>query len=175
MGHILWCAQPVISRRCPIYDTSDREVVRAAEGCGRAVVYTALLITPAGDVQEITVFAESAINAILRDPCVDCLTSSDGAIDFWFRSAVPGRYRPNRQATGLLLSVTTFSVRTVPLLYGSVIVSSKSSEGRLLGLTTQDRRRLRDPGRLGRMWLHRRFHHARDWTPPSRHQHHIER
>lgn len=138
-------------------------------------MYTALLITPAGDVQEITVFAESAINAILRDPCVDCLISSDGAIDFWFRSAVPGRYRPNRQATGLLLSVTTFSVRTVPLLYGSVIVSSKSSEGRLLGLTTQDRRRLRDPGRLGRMWLHRRFHHARDWTPPSRRQHHIER
>ncbi len=164
MGRIWWCAQPVISRRCPIYDTSDREVVRAAEGCGRAVVYTALLITPpaGGDVQEITVFAQGAINAILRDPCVDCLTSSDGAIDFWFRSAVPGRYRPNRQATGLLLSVTTFSVRTVPLLYGSVIVSSKkSSEGRLLGgLTTQDRRRLRDPGRLGRMWLHRRFHHA---------------
>ena len=70
-------------------------------------MYTALLITPAGDVQEISVFTQSAINAILRDPSVDCLTSSDGVIDFWFRSAVPGRYRPNRQATGLLLSVTT--------------------------------------------------------------------
>ncbi len=104
MGRILWCAQPVISRRCPIYDTSDREVVPIAERCGRgAVVYTALLITPAGgDVQEISVFTQSAINAILRDPSVDCLTSSDGGvIDFWFRSAVPGRYRPNRQATGL--------------------------------------------------------------------------
>ena len=103
-------------------------------------VYTALLITPAGDVQEITVYSPSAINAILRDSCVDCLTSNDGVIDFWFRSAVAGRYRPNQQATGLLLSVTTFSVRTVPLLYGSVVVCSKSSDGRLLGLTTQDRR-----------------------------------
>ncbi|WP_431235939.1 hypothetical protein ACQ856_28710 (plasmid) [Mycolicibacterium psychrotolerans] len=112
-------------------------------------MYTALLITPAGDVQEITVYSPSAINAILRDSCVDCLTSNDGVIDFWFRSAVAGRYRPNQQATGLLLSVTTFSVRTVPLLYGSIVVCSKSSDGRLLGLTTQDRRRLRDPGGFG--------------------------
>lgn len=137
-------------------------------------VYTALLITPAGDVQEITVYSPSAINAILRDSCVDCLTSNDGVIDFWFRSAVAGRYRPNQQATGLLLSVTTFSVRTVPLLYGSVVVCSKSSDGRLLGLTTQDRRGLRDPGRLRRMWLHRRFRHARGWAPPSFDRDHVE-
>ncbi|SBS79603.1 hypothetical protein MHPYR_820009 [uncultured Mycobacterium sp.] len=32
MGRMWWCAQPVISRRCPIYDTSDREVVPVAEG-----------------------------------------------------------------------------------------------------------------------------------------------
>lgn len=125
-------------------------------------MYSALLISASGDMQELTVYSVDAVAAVVGDRWVDCLTSSDGMLDFWFGSATSARGGPNRRATGLLVTTSGFSARTVPLLYGSVLVCSRSSEGRLLGLTGEHRERLRPPGWLSRWWLRRRFAHPID-------------
>jgi hypothetical protein len=105
-------------------------------------------------------YSPDAIAAILRDPHVDCLTSDDGLIDFWFRPSIPTRYLPNRQATEFLLVNSSFTARTVPLLYGSVIICSRSVEGRLMGLTALDHQQLQSSSRLARRRLQWRFARA---------------
>lgn len=123
-------------------------------------MYSALLISAAGDMQELTVYSVDAVAAIVGDRWVDCLTSSDGVLDFWFGSVTSVRGGPNWRATGLLLTASGFSARTVPLLYGTVLVCSRSTEGQLLGLTGQHREQLRPPGWLSRWWVRRRFAHT---------------
>ncbi len=126
-------------------------------------MYSALLVTAAGDIQELTVYSMDAVADIVGDRWVDCLTSSDGMLDFWFgSSAASPQGAPNRRATGLLVTTTVFSAGTAPLLYGSVLVCSRSSEGRLLGLTSEYREQLHPPGWLSRWWLRRRFAHPID-------------
>jgi hypothetical protein len=120
---------------------------------GRTEMYSALLVPPGGDVREVTMYSPDAIAAILRDPHVDCLTSDDGLIDFWFRPSIPTRYRPNPHATEFLLVNSSFTAKTVPLLYGSVIICSRSAEGRLMGLTALDHQQLHSSSRLARRRL----------------------
>lgn len=113
------------------------------------------------------VFTPDAIAAILRDPHVDCLSSDDGRIDFWFRSAIPTRYRPNRQATEFLLVNSGFTATTVPLLYGSVIICSRTIEGRLMDLTAEDHPQLRCCSWPARHRLQWRFARARRHAHPT--------
>ncbi|MEM6110562.1 hypothetical protein AAHS21_30740 [Mycobacterium sp. 050272] len=80
-------------------------------------MYSALLVTAAGDIQELTVYSMDAVADIVGDRWVDCLTSSDGMLDFWFgSSAASPQGAPNRRATGLLVTTTVFSAGTAPLL-----------------------------------------------------------
>jgi hypothetical protein len=130
-------------------------------------MYSALLVPPGGDVREITVYSPDAIAAILRDPHVDCLASDDGLIDFWFRLSIPTRYRPNRQATEFLLVNSSFTAKTVPLLYGSVIICSRNVEGRLMGLTAEDHQQLQCSSWPSRRRLQWRFARAQRRTYPT--------
>ena len=64
--------------------------------------------------------------------------SAFGHLDFWFTfwpGPVPRDV--NRPATELLLAVTEFGARTVPLLRGPVMITSHDSEGGLAALTDE--------------------------------------
>jgi hypothetical protein len=124
-------------------------------------VASALLVTPDGRLEEITVYSVDAIAAILAGSQVDCLSSDDGLIDFWFRTAMSIRRAPNRRATEFLLSAGGFTSTTVPLVYGGVVVCSHDPEGRLWSLTEADRGQLRLCSWPSRWWLGRRFASAR--------------
>jgi hypothetical protein len=119
------------------------------------------LVTPDGRLEQITVYSVDAIAAILACSHVDCLSSADGWIDFWFRTAMPTTCGPNRRATEFLLSAGGFTSATVPLVHGDVIVCSHDPEGRLCGLTETDRSQLRPCSRPSRWRLGRRFASAR--------------
>jgi hypothetical protein len=132
------CSQSLTGKKCPMY--------------------SAVLIFPSGVLKTITVYSPQSISAILCDPHVDCLTSADGLVDFWFGLSST-EHRPNRQATEFLLRNSGFTARTVPLLRGSVIVCSRTVEGRVMGLTATDLERLRCcswPSRLGLAWRFKR-------------------
>jgi hypothetical protein len=122
---------------------------------------SALLVTPAGVVREVVVYSVDAIAEILADPQVDCLSSDDGLIDFWFHPAMPNICRPNRPATEFLLGNSQFTATTVPLLYGGVIICSRDVEGWLMGLTPQDRHQLQPCSWPSRWRVQRRFARAR--------------
>jgi hypothetical protein len=107
------------------------------------------------------VYSVDAIAAILAGSQVDCLSSDDGLIDFWFHTALPTTCGPNRQATEFLLGTGGFTPATVPLVYGGVIICSHDVEGRLMGLTAADRRQLRPCSWPSRWRLQRRFTRAR--------------
>jgi hypothetical protein len=71
------------------------------------------------------VYSVDAIAKILAGSQVDCLSSDDGLIDFWFHPAMPNICEPNRPATEFLLGNSQFTATTVPLLYGGVIICSR--------------------------------------------------
>jgi hypothetical protein len=130
-------------------------------------MYSAILVTPDHGRRHVDVYSTDAISALLNDAYVDSLSSHDGLIDFWFCTSPPTGYRANLQATEYLFVNTSFTAADVPLLYGGVIVCSRTADGRLLGLETTDFGRLHSPAWLSRRRIQRRFARARRRAHPT--------
>lgn len=65
-------------------------------------------------------------------PRIDALTSSDTNILFWFNTGDyrgPHQAEANRRATELLLTVTRFNGRDVPLLRGDIVLTGRDALG----------------------------------------------
>lgn len=109
---------------------------------------TVLYINPKGVVYETRAFSNADIAELVSDYGLESLSSGDRQFDFWFTPAARRcQRRINRSATGLLLSVTEFSARNVPLLQGGVVVATHDADGDLDGLSWEQLDRL---GRLSR-------------------------
>lgn len=108
---------------------------------------------------DLTIATVDDIVEVIRHAHVECLTSADGQIDFWFTPSVHLSVQPNRLATELLLAVSDFTTAEVPVLYGDVVLASHDQGGRLSGITDEQMRQLarnelkpRARWVLGRRW-----------------------
>jgi hypothetical protein len=99
---------------------------------------TVLYFSANGAVYETRAYSKTDIDQLVRNQGLQCLTSADNQFDFWFSSTPTGcQRRINRSATEILLSSTSFSARSVPLLRGCVVVATHDSDGDLDGLSWQ--------------------------------------
>lgn len=74
----------------------------------------------------------------VRESELENLTSTNGALDFWFTTSLhPAHWRINEYATEMLLTTTTFTGRTVPLLRGTVVIATHTPRGDISGFTEQ--------------------------------------
>lgn len=72
------------------------------------------------------------------DGRVEALTGDGGELLFWFSVVDQGRPgRVNRRATELLLAVSSFTGRTVPLLCGDVVVTGRGRAGEIAELSCE--------------------------------------
>jgi hypothetical protein len=99
---------------------------------------TILYFSANGAVYETRAYTKADIDRLIRDQNLQCLTSADRRLDFWFSpSASRCQRRVNQAATEMLLATTSFTSKTVPLLRGCVVVASHDSDGDLDGLSWQ--------------------------------------
>jgi hypothetical protein len=97
---------------------------------------TILYFSPDGVVYETSAYSNADIVGLVHDYGLECLTSDDRQFDFWFTPTTRRcRRRINRSATEMLLATTRFTAKTVPLLYGAVVVATHDSVGDLDGLS----------------------------------------
>lgn len=78
---------------------------------------------------------------LVRDNRLQCLSSTDGTIDYWFSRPDP-HVHVNLGATQLLLATTRFTAREVPLLRGPIVIAGHDSAGNLAGLSDEQFTRL---------------------------------
>lgn len=95
---------------------------------------------------------------LVRDNRLQCLSSTDGTIDYWF-SRTDRRVHVNLRATQLLLATTRFTAREVPLLRGTILIAGHDSAGNLASLSDQQFTRLinTEPSWRDNVVLARRF------------------
>jgi hypothetical protein len=99
---------------------------------------TILYFSPEGVVYETRAYSNADIVGLVHDYGLECLTSDDRQFDFWFTPSTRRcRRKLNRSATEMLLATTRFTAKTVPLLYGAVVVATHDSVGDLDGLSWQ--------------------------------------
>jgi hypothetical protein len=97
---------------------------------------TILYFSPDGGVYETTAYSNADIVGLVHDYGLESLTSTDRQFDFWFAPSTRHCRRTlNRNATEMLLATTQFTARTVPLLFGAVVVATHDSVGDLDGLS----------------------------------------
>ena len=97
---------------------------------------TILYFSPDGVVYETRAYSNADIVALVHDYGLESLTSADRQFDFWFTPSTRRcRRQINRNATEMLLATTQFTAKTVPLLYGVVVVATHDSVGDLDGLS----------------------------------------
>lgn len=125
-----------------------------------------------GAIYETSAYTAADIDQLIRDQGLQSLTSADHQFDFWFSPTTRGcQRRVNRAATELLLTTTTFSAKSVPLLRGSVVVATHDADGDLDGLSWQqlalvaERHRALTPRE--RRVLNRRIHRANPPRPTT--------
>ena len=96
---------------------------------------TILYFSPEGAVYETRAYSNADIVNLVRDYGLESFTSEDRQFDFWFTPTMRRcRQKVNRSATEMLLATTQFTAKTVPLLYGAVVVATHDSDGDLDGL-----------------------------------------
>jgi hypothetical protein len=97
---------------------------------------TILYFSPEGVVYETRAYSNADIVGLVHDYGLESLTSADRQFDFWFTPSTRRcRRKVNRNATEMLLATTHFTAKTVPLLYGAVVVATHDSVGDLDGLS----------------------------------------
>ena len=97
---------------------------------------TILYFSPEGAVYETRAYSNADIVNLVHDYGLESLTSDDRQYDFWFTPTTRRcRRKINRSATEMLLATTRFTAKTVPLLYGAVVVATHDSVGDLDGLS----------------------------------------
>ncbi len=97
---------------------------------------TILYFSPEGAVYETRAYSNADIVRLVHDYGLECLTSADRQFDFWFTPTTRRcRRKINRSATEMLLATTRFTAKTVPILYGAVVVATHDSAGGLDGLS----------------------------------------
>jgi hypothetical protein len=97
---------------------------------------TILYFSPAGVVYQTSAYSNADIVELVHDYGLESLTSEDRQFDFWFAPSTRRcRRTVNRGATEMLLATTQFTAKTVPLLYGAVVVATHDSFGDLDGLS----------------------------------------
>ena len=77
---------------------------------------------------------------LVRDKFLQVLSSTDGTIDFWFSHN--RHLQVNPCGTELLMATTRFTARDVPLLRGSIVITSHDSAGNPASLTDDHMDRL---------------------------------
>jgi hypothetical protein len=101
-------------------------------------VNTILYFSPDGVVYETRAYSNADIVGLVHDFGLESLSSTDRQFDFWFAPSTRRcRRKVNREATEMLLATTRFTAKTVPLLYGAVVVATHDSVGDLDGLSWQ--------------------------------------
>jgi hypothetical protein len=99
---------------------------------------TVLYCSPNGVVYETRAYSKADIDQLVQHQGLQSLTSADRQFDFWFSPSTRRcQRRTNAIATELLLSTTSFTARTVPLLRGCVVVATHDADGELDGLSWQ--------------------------------------
>jgi hypothetical protein len=99
---------------------------------------TILYLSPEGVVYETRAYSNADIVGLVHDYGLESLASDDRQFDFWFSPTTRRcRRKLNRSATEMLLATTRFNAKTVPLLYGAVVVATHDSVGDLDGLSWQ--------------------------------------
>lgn len=117
-----------------------------------------------GNLYRVELHGVADIADLVREHLLETVTSSDGALAFWF---TPSTHRShmqiNKQATELLLATTRFTARQVPLLHGNIVITGVDANGDPTGLTPAQMRWLINSEPAGReKWvLGRRFSRAR--------------
>jgi hypothetical protein len=97
---------------------------------------TILYFSPDGVVYETSAYSNADIVGLVHDYGLESLTSDDRQFDFWFTPTTRRcRRKINRSATEMLLATTQFTAKTVPILYGAVVVATHDSVGDLDGLS----------------------------------------
>jgi len=97
---------------------------------------TILYFSPDGVVYETSAYSNADIVGLVHDYGLESLTSDDRQFDFWFTPTTRRcRRKINRNATEMLLATTRFTAKTVPLLYGAVVVATHDAVGDLDGLS----------------------------------------
>lgn len=91
-----------------------------------------------GQVQPIRVGGVADIAELIGDTSLETLSSPD--VVYWF--ARTQRDEVNLRATELFVVHTALPVGAAPLLWGTVVVTSRTSEGRVAGLSAADLTRL---------------------------------
>ncbi|WP_293002575.1 hypothetical protein [Mycobacterium sp.] len=116
-----------------------------------------LLASHNGSLYELKVLSEFDVADLVRVDRPEVLSSTDGAIDFWF--AHNPRVAVNCGATEMLLASTRFTAHEVPLLRGDVVVATHDAAGKLAGLNDIQIKQLltTDPSRQETRILARRF------------------
>jgi hypothetical protein len=99
---------------------------------------TVLYCSANGVVYETRAYSKADIDQLVQSQGLQCLTSADRQFDFWFSPSTRGcQRRTNTIATELLLTTTSFTAKTVPLLRGCVVVATHDADGHLDGLSWQ--------------------------------------
>jgi hypothetical protein len=99
---------------------------------------TVLYFSATGTVYETRAYSNADIDQLVQAQGLQCLSSEDRQFDFWFSPSTHGCQRlTNRSATEVLLTTTSFTAKTVPLLRGCVVVATHDSDGDLDGLSWQ--------------------------------------
>lgn len=97
---------------------------------------TILYFSPGGVAYQTTAYSNADIVRLVHDYGLESLTSADRQFDFWFAPLTRHCRRTfNRNATEMLLATTRFTAKTVPLLFGAVVVATHDSVGDLDGLS----------------------------------------
>lgn len=99
---------------------------------------TVLYFSASGAAYETRAYSTADLAQLVNDQGLQCLTSGDRQFDFWFSPSPRGcRHRVNRYATELLLTTSTFTAKTVPVLRGCVVIATHDADGDLDGLSWQ--------------------------------------
>lgn len=77
---------------------------------------------------------------LVRGQRLQVLSSTDGTLDFWFIHHP--WLRVNRRATVLLMGITRFTARDVPLLRGNVVIATHDAAGQPASLDDDQMMRL---------------------------------
>lgn len=116
-----------------------------------------LLASHNGSLYQLRVLGERDVADLVRVDRPKVLSSTDGAIDFWF--AHKPRAAVNHGATELLLACTRFTAHDVPLLRGDIVIAAHDATGNLASLNDIQIKALltTDPSRQETRILARRF------------------
>lgn len=92
-----------------------------------------------GIATRVHISSVADIADLIGSPHIEAaLSSTDdiaGRVDFWFSPSTHRGQRLNGLATELLLKATDFTARTVPFLYGPVVLTSHDHDGHPAGIS----------------------------------------